>query len=476
MVKKVGEVEFNLNDLRITTQDGEIVNIETAEEILKRQIIEKFGAISRADNDATSKTKYEGRKNFKDFYNKHQKNTIDIWYKRPFYGKIAPHGLVSRIRPHGEVPSFVKRALDTAAKEYTRRELAKNNTIIPRLQIFKGVVSEYELHEENLNLIEESFVAKLKPLKYSSRIKNIDDFYEMFKEHIIELGLPYTIPGFMESSLNVSHTSGLVFDMHDGDPASDTEKIRWYEDPNFEVFSYILKEHGFKIDPNIPWRAIADLSSDKMWLFIRGRKAVPQTQISFALEEIPAGMPEYAGVSFAAVDLNVVYEKLFLPYADLGSFYEGALHDNSFVKNLTRIYYDFINSNPTYRIGDTRNSEFLKRRLYSVEPAHGPEIKWIKWYAEIRNIERGSPMSKKELESIVKRVNKIYAYALLNKKKEMQSLSTAAAAKHEEAYVKFAEIAIEYVEYTIGAIGINAAKVNKLLTIKRDDPILLLNL
>ena len=85
-------------------------------------------------------------------------------------------------------------------------------------------------------------------------------------------------------------------------------------------------------------------------------------------------------------------------------------------------------------------------------------------------------MSKKELESIVKRVNKIYAYALLNKKKEMQSLSTAAAAKHEEAYVKFAEIAIEYVEYTIGAIGINAAKVNKLLTIKRDDPILLLNL
>ena len=66
MVKKVGEVEFNLATLReLFVPEGQQEEVLPKNQLLKKQLEDKFGAVSQADNTATSRAKYEGRKNFK---------------------------------------------------------------------------------------------------------------------------------------------------------------------------------------------------------------------------------------------------------------------------------------------------------------------------------------------------------------------------------------------------------------------------
>ena len=102
--------------------------------------------------------------------------------------------------------------------------------------------------------------------------------------------------------------------------------------------------------------------------------------------------------------------------------------------------------------------ETIKRKF---ETADWSEFKWVRWYAEIRNIERGMPLSRRDFKRVIKIVNQIYKFGSVTTKK---------------SWTMFTDVAIKYIEYSLGAIGTKAAKLNKELTVVKKDPILLMNL
>ena len=476
------EIEFNLAKLEEETEVKQ--SIVSKQEAVKQSIIDKFGDISNIEKGASAKQLYQDRINFRQAYNDFETNSIDTWYRNPLYGKVSRHGLVAGIENtplqedmlrkllelHGKsegkekepecgedpkdgwskkdssvvaglrdllgepgqetIPLFIVSALVDVEKLFQNRYKPKDS-LIKQIKIAKGYNKRNQAFQNNLEQIYSSFTeTELSFYANDSAIKNIDDFYNIFKRYITNTDLTVTFAGFMESRFSTPYSSGLVYDLFDGDITSDQEKIKFYEDPNFELFKYALNMHGFKIDPNIPWRAIADVTSDKMWPYI----SVWQ-------------LPKYAGTTFDKVEIEDVFSKLFTPFANYGNFKEKS---TSFVNTITDMYNDFISQNPEYVKIIANKSVFIKREA----PNKLLEKKWIKWYAEIRNIEKKSPVGSKKLKRIANKAHHIYLAGLPDNK-------------------YLISMAIEYVEYALGAIALKATKINKSLTIREESIILI---
>jgi hypothetical protein len=251
----------------------------------------------------------------------------------------------------------------------------------------------------------------------------------------------------MEGNNSHPFATGLVYDFHTGDPQSDTEKLEFMEDPNYEAFLYLAKKRGFKADPNVPWRLIADLRSDNMWPYLakyhlKGSNDKP----------------------FASADLKSVFNEVFVPAANYRNFLL------QFVGVVIGMYNQFLEDYPTYRtlhlaqLKATRKTkvQVLPRKLYEEETL---SLKWIVWYAEIRNAERGSPLSDKKLKMLIKNVKQITRHAAIKLE-----------AGNNEEYRKFSELAITHIEYSLGTIAsVNKPLDRKDLTTHEKDVILLMN-
>ena len=461
-VKKAGEFEFNLATLRAEMElvQGQQLSVKELQQLTKAGIIKKFGFVSRVKNSSTSDIKYEGRKNYKEVYNQFNENAIDLWYKEPLYGKINKYGLISGIKTSTLAPAFANKAIADAIFQYSRRYRAKKGQLL-NLNLFSGFVPASTFFSDNLDVIYDTLYGEtLRDLQYSKKIRNISDFYHILKEHIIKQRRPLTIPGFMESRYNPPLTSGLVYDFHDGDPTSDEEKIKFYEDPNYELFVYILNQHGFKIDPNLPWRAIADITSDKMWPYIS------QYQLL-----------KYRHTTFEEVDITKVFIDLFIPHANYANFEKA---ENNFVNTIVSLYERFVEQYPNYYIKSVNRSSAVAHDHVTVDnalleniPRESPskyfekgsdfDVAWLERYIEIRNIEKDSTTRPIKLRKIIKQAKQIYKFGVKN-------------FSSKEDLGGFGDLAISYVEYTLGTHGIKGAPLNKSLTIHEKNPILLLNL
>jgi hypothetical protein len=134
------------------------------------------------------------------------------------------------------------------------------------------------------------------------------------------------------------------------------------------------------------------------------------------------------------------------------------------------MYNQFLEDYPTYRtlhlaqLKATRKTkvQVLPRKLYEEETL---SLKWIVWYAEIRNAERGSPLSDKKLKMLIKNVKQITRHAAIKLE-----------AGNNEEYRKFSELAITHIEYSLGTIAsVNKPLDRKDLTTHEKDVILLMN-
>ena len=476
------ELEFNLAELEEKIDIKQSVVSE--QEAVKQSIIDKFGTISNIETGASAKQLYQDRINFREAYNDFETNSIDTWYRNPLYGKVSRHGLVAGIKNtplqedmlrklleiHGKskgnnkepecgddkkdgwskkdspiiaslrdllgepgqetIPLFIVSALVDVEKLFQNRYKPKDS-LIKQIKIVKGYNKRDQAFQNNLDQIYNSFTeTELSFYANDPIIKDIDSFYNIFKRYITNTDLRVTTAGFMESRLSTPYSSGLVYDLFDGDITSDQEKIKFYEDPNFELFKYALNMHGFKIDPNIPWRAIADVTSDKMWPYI----SVWQ-------------LPKYVGTTFDKVEIEGIFSKLFIPFANYDNFKE---NNTSFINTITDMYNVFISQNPEYVKIIANKPTFIKRE----PPNKLLEKKWIRWYAEIRNIEKSSPVGSKKLKRIANKAHHIYLAGLPDNK-------------------YLISMAIEYIEYALGPIALKAAKINKSLTIREESIILI---
>jgi len=462
----------------------------TEEEKVKKQIIDEHGEISSAKNAAPSKTKHVGRKNYKELFNKHQDNSIDLWYKNPHYGRSNAQGEIARILidqglsdPGSagplyniQAPRFLHNKLREVKKDYERRIISKQSTFLTKFEYKRGYEPEDVVLDTYVSDLYDIFYDEvLERLKFSPDIKNIDDFYRLLRNFLLQKRLTLTIPGFLESNNYVPYGSGLVYDIHDGDPDSDSEKIDFYNDPNFNVYKYVIKSHGFKIDPNVPWRFVADLRSNKM--------EAPLIDY-FDSETFKKGGH---GTGVYSTDKKEIFKNIFTPPASYVNF---STRYNGFATTLQRLYRKFINEDagfPNYSLSrlvatkrglvDKTGTTGLKRttntksipREKVVIPLEKKNVavvenKYFHWYLEIRNIERGIFLSRTQIKIAEERINQIYNFAKFVKSSDYTK------------FMEFANVALNYVEFSLGTAGaVATSRWNKGKTVVKKNPIVLLS-
>jgi len=415
---------------------------------LQEEIIAKFGQVSAATNAADTKQKFEGRNNYKKVINDFQEHAIDIWYDMPLYGKINDSGAISSIpRDNDTAPLFIVYAMTDIINSFRNRFISRQSKFLRDLKIKSRWQDADAFYTEEIEGVYTNFYQEyLDKLRTNKAIKNIDDFYDLLLEHVENSGDVITRAGFLESNNYNPLATGLVYDFHTGDPQSDVEKLSFIEDPNYEAFVYLAKEHGFKVDPNVPWRLVADVRSDKMWPYLAKYH-----------------LKGFDDKPFASADLKKVFKEVFKPHANYKSFL------GDFAANVTAMYNQFIEDNPTYQtlhlthLKATRKTKIqvLPRKEYKgFNPA-----KWVVWYAKIRNAERGSPLPKRKLKMLIKNLKQIIKHAAIKLEEG-----------NNEDYRKFSELAITHVEYSLGTIATTSKPIDrKDLTIVEKDPIILMN-
>jgi len=80
----------------------------------------------------------------------------------------------------------------------------------------------------------------------------------------------FTRTAFIMSRKCPRAISGFQIELGDKSPNDDiVKKQEWLSDPNFHVWVAKLRQYGFSVDFNIPWRVVADVNSTPMRDFIR---------------------------------------------------------------------------------------------------------------------------------------------------------------------------------------------------------------
>jgi len=385
------DVYVNLSNLHEPAKEKIPFGAEQREDLTKLLILNKFGYISRADNNTIATETHKGRTNYKNLFNEFQQGALDVWYKYPLYNRIDLRG--NSIISDGELVNirsgfpfleemkkkfgcdpnadpdyalnfntqnainpiyvfkFVGEAFGAMVEDYKSRKKSRKSPFLMKIEAKVGQDSEnytQELHSLHLNKVYKEFYDyTLSKLETSSRIKNLDDFYEHLSYYMRENSAVFSYVAFNESIHNNIYSTSVVIDVHDGDISSDQEKIRFYEDPNFPAYSYVARRHGFKIDPNIPWRLIADVNSKEITKYITS---------------VEAGVKNIIGAN-----TKRLYEYYYEPLYKKERLFE-------FINNLLLFYNAFISDNPFY-VEYVHGRKQIYPRMKDLEPINMVDIK-----------------------------------------------------------------------------------------------------
>lgn len=118
-------------------------------------------------------------------------------------------------------------------------------------------------------------------------LKTFSDYLFLFSDYynriLSEVG-NLTLSSVIESPTTPPNLSGLVIEISDTPHDQDRAKfLNFMLDENFGLFQDIVHQYGFSIDPNAPWRLVADLQSQAMREYMKG---VPSQPVSYPLNKI----------------------------------------------------------------------------------------------------------------------------------------------------------------------------------------------
>ena len=265
----------------------------------KNELLQRDGVVSNASNNSSTKELFEGHKNYKELVNELNysrgefkngfslKNQIDTWYKEPRYGRVnnkdnliyTSYFLYVDISDRPTkcvcVFDFVATAFEKMKMLYGIMTDRKTSSLyLKDLQAVDGPCSTINLEDKYVDHLDEIYSDfyqdVLEDLRNSDRIKNYDDFYHLFMNYVKNNNKILSFAGFIESINSDVYDSYLSFDIAETSESNpDTEKIRFLEDVNYPAYDYAARMTGFRIDPNKPWRLIADLGTDRMLQAIR---------------------------------------------------------------------------------------------------------------------------------------------------------------------------------------------------------------
>ena len=312
---------------------------------------------------------------------------VDLWYEKPFYGKVDTNHTIVHVGNYNlkvldskndlkpKAIDFVADAFSDFVK-YTQRAsfLGKVNlesAILP-LGAYEGYIDphkEYINHMSNLYTI---FFSTFKNTEHGKKIINFDSFIKLFMSFVDENATKFRITktSFMASKFCPVETSGLAIKIAKQDHSHDYTKQIFFEDPNFEFYVRACRNFGFLIDRNAPWRIVANPRSTRMQGYMR--------------------------------KYGVEYENLFETY-----FYKTHRTDfETFYVHMVDFYTSFIKASPVSRIqkactlgekiiynGKTMTEKFkiVAKRTQRVpfDPNKYDTDYWIRLYFHVRIREAG---------------------------------------------------------------------------------------
>lgn len=231
-----------------------------------------------SDNSSTAKEFFDSKQNYDDSIPDYIDGSFyDLWYERPYYGKIDTQGIavyprediVENIDAEGnfQALNFVSDAFNSL-QNYINFAKAKRS-LKPALF---GNFAPKKAWQSAPTLFDEYFESNIYNVflnQYLSN-KNIPTFKCFVKEYInfcrsVTPDIPLTFTGFIVSNNCTNKISGLIIDI--SSTGHDKTKIKiedYYNDYDYITFSNLCRSYGFRLNKNAPWQLIADLSNEEM--------------------------------------------------------------------------------------------------------------------------------------------------------------------------------------------------------------------
>tara|TARA_R100000234_G_scaffold23310_1_gene13285 strand:+ start:13544 stop:15094 length:1551 start_codon:yes stop_codon:yes gene_type:complete len=339
------------------------------------------------------------------------RNQLDLWYKDLFYGKKDYANRLITVNFNDDnfkeiagtkiqALNFVADAVENFLVDYNVKRRTHPKSILNNIKIIRGYSSSRDYQVYFRELYSLFFADVLNDIKFTDKIKNIDDFINLFFLWSLTTNNPITETGFFKSQEYNIYNTGFAVDFITINSEKDKQKI--LNDPRYGALNYTAKMNGLKIDPNYPGRLIADVESSVL-------------------------LEKYVSNYFPVPELQDLPELIYKNYFIRRNFYtssESLISD--FIGNIIKIYNSFIKKYQ-YRSEFSTNGDLSQKfaRKFStnrierekgdlsqffIEDAAGKEViakKALVTYAKFRAKEEGCLLEKEELSVLTNNMNSL---------------------------------------------------------------------
>jgi hypothetical protein len=347
--------------------------------------------------------------------------TKNFWFvENLFYGRIREKsGEISIIAPKEELlvnckhtasPAPVK-ALDFVAdafehllveygKNRMQGKVSENSEYLSRLLAHGGATPSYRSPREVRRGVSSRLLPYCQTLQDEIvHILSFEDFVPFFMEfleHLVKV-FPVNRSSYLISKYSSPTASGLCLEVLKLDHSKDSEKSKFLNDENFQIYKILAAASGFAIDKNAPWRLVADIASKRMLEFAASRVPGINTAediLDYYFEDVRSAIGEY---SYDAWMFSKSYTAL--KYDEF----------EEFKKIVIQAYDFFVATYPTVseksvgsdRVISAQQKERTRESLESILARIGNDF-WYEKYLAIKNIELGLGYSSLEINKIAK--------------------------------------------------------------------------
>lgn len=252
--------------------------------IVLHEKLKNTGLLPKSDKNSKTKQKFNDHFAYKTLVNNlnypNGNNDIkyDTWYKDTFYGRIDyknnaiyhNYWIFQNISSNPAIDicvfDFVADAFDGMKQIFNKKKKSFTSPFLQTLEAKRGNSStinpEIKYEQYINNKFQEFLTRNNVELRNSKKIKNFNDFKNIFINNLKNEEGILTFQGFFDK-INVDiYDSYLAFDIYDDrDNPSDSLKLSFLEDPNYNSYESAARQAGFFVDQNKPWRLVANLQS-----------------------------------------------------------------------------------------------------------------------------------------------------------------------------------------------------------------------
>ena len=241
---------------------------------------------------------FEQRRYYKDeIYPIEAPQPLDLWYDKPYFGKIDPMGnaifaqnrYVKQLEAESKnvwVLDFVADAYNDFKKTFLfLNKKSVEGTPFQELEPKRGAsptLKEYDAHLDNVyKNFASVFMSKQHRQEQLVDFKSFMNLFLQFVKFNVK-NTPLTLSSYIYSPYCSPTICGLMIDIVTDSHGNDIDKFnKFIDDPNFLCYTESAQNFGFKIDKNMPGRLVADVASPKMRKYLN---AYPKKPDPFVLE------------------------------------------------------------------------------------------------------------------------------------------------------------------------------------------------